>query len=96
MATPPQRPPLRLFLDTGVLIDGFFNRWGACKAVLILATLRTQFRAIVADPVGEELARGVTSKGVRKPSSAFTRRMCPALFALARCLQFHVTSISQL
>ena len=42
MATPQHRPPLRLFLDTGVLIDGFFNRWGTCKAVLILATLRTQ------------------------------------------------------
>ena len=65
MATPPQRPPLRLFLDTGVLIDGLFNRWGTCKAVLILATLRAQFRAIVADPVGEELARTVKSKEVR-------------------------------
>src|SRR5919199_1018821 len=63
MATPPQRPPVRLFLDTGVLIDGFFNRWGTCKAVLILATLRAQFRAIVADPVGEELACAV--KGTR-------------------------------
>jgi hypothetical protein len=65
MATPPQRPPLRLFLDTGVLIDGFFNRWGTCKAVLILATLRAQFRAVMADPVGEELARAVKSKGAR-------------------------------
>ena len=48
-----------------MLVDGFFNRWGTCKAVLIVATLRTQFRAIVADPVGEELARAVTSKGAR-------------------------------
>src|SRR5919197_6630019 len=64
MTTPP-RPPPRLFLDTGVLLDGFFNRWGTWRAPLILATLRAQFRAIVADPVGEELARAVKSKGAR-------------------------------
>ncbi len=32
-------------------------------------------------------SRGVTKRGVGSPSNALTRRMCPALFALARCLQ---------
>lgn len=59
-----QRPqqPLRLFLDAGVLIDGCFNRWGTCKGILVLTTLRAQFRAILADPIDSEFKRNVVKK----------------------------------
>ena len=32
----PETRPLRLFLDTGVIIEGCIRPWGASKAVLIL------------------------------------------------------------
>jgi hypothetical protein len=68
MPTPQkQQEPLRLFLDSGVLVDGCFNRWGACKAVLILTTLRSQFRAVLADPVDAEFKRNVARKTARLP-----------------------------
>ncbi len=54
--------PLRLFLDAGVLIDGYFNRWGSCKAVLIMATLRARFRAVIAEPIRAEVDRNVVRK----------------------------------
>jgi len=41
-------------------------------------------------------SKGVTSAGTKRPSMVFTRRMCPNLFALARCSQFHVTKKSHL
>jgi len=61
----PARQPLRLFLDTGVLIDGFFDPWGPCKGVLILATSRGQFRVVVAEPVAEEFRPNTEKKLAR-------------------------------
>lgn len=60
--------PLHLFLDAGVLIDGFFNRWGSCKGVLILASLRQQFRAVLADPIMDEFTRSVERKSAALPT----------------------------
>jgi len=37
---PADPAPLRIFLDAGVLIDGHFNRWGTCKAVIFLESLQ--------------------------------------------------------
>ena len=51
--------PLRLFLDAGVIIDGCFNRWGTCKGVLILSTLRTSFRVVLAEPILAEVRREI-------------------------------------
>lgn len=62
MSSAEHEAPLRLFLDAGVLIDGFFNLWGTCKGVLILTTLRAHFRAVIADPIREELVRAVDTK----------------------------------
>ena len=41
-------------------------------------------------------SRGVTNAGTKSPSMAFTRRMCPNLFAFARRRQFQVTRKSHL
>lgn len=53
---------MRLCLDAGVFIDGFFNRWGFCKGVLILTTLRDQFRAVISEPVYAEIKRNIERK----------------------------------
>jgi hypothetical protein len=57
--------PLRLYLDAGVAIDGFFNRWGFCKGVLILTVLRHRFRAVVSEPVYAEARRNIERKKAR-------------------------------
>lgn len=69
MVAQASKEPLRLFLDTGVLVDGFFNRWGVCKGVLILATLRQQFRPVLAESVLDELSRSVEKKTAALPSA---------------------------
>jgi len=50
---------LRLFLGAGVVIDGCFNRWGTCKGVLILSTLRTRFQVVLAEPILAEVQREI-------------------------------------
>ena len=84
-ATRPQSA-LHLFLDSGVLVDGLFNRWGTCKAVLILATQRRQFRAVIAEPVALEVARAVGSRTGRVDTSAAAtiREEIERWFAVAR------------
>lgn len=59
---PVEPKPLRIFLDAGVLIDGHFNRWGVCKALVILLTLRHRFQAVLAEPVKEEFDRNLARK----------------------------------
>lgn len=51
--------PARLFLDTGVMIEGCTSRWGASKAVLIHATQRDIYTVILAEAVERELQRNV-------------------------------------
>jgi hypothetical protein len=58
MASEPTAP-LRLFLDAGVIIDGCFNRWGTCKGVLILSTLRASFHVVLAEPILAEVRREI-------------------------------------
>lgn len=55
-------PPGRLFLDTGVILDGCFSNWGASKAVLILATLRDRFTVVLAEAVEREVQRAVARR----------------------------------
>jgi len=82
----PAQQPVRLFFDTGVLVDGFFNPWGTCKGVLILAALRRQFRAVIAEPVTEELGRNTEKKIARLPGddTAVIREAIAGWFERAR------------
>jgi hypothetical protein len=52
--------PQRLFLDTGVILEGCFGRWGAAKGVLILATERRLYTVVLAEAVDRELQRNIT------------------------------------
>ena len=47
--------------------------------------------ALCHDAFSPSSSSGVTNVGTCKPSIPLTRRMCPNLLALARCLQFQVT-----
>lgn len=50
--------PLRVFLDSGVIIEGCYSLWGASKGVLILAAQRRRdIRIILADAVEHEVRR---------------------------------------
>lgn len=53
--------PLRLFLDTGVIIAGLFQRWRAAKAILTLCTFRQRYSVLLAADVEREL-RGILSR----------------------------------
>ena len=55
MASKPQ--PLRIFLDTGVVIDGATRAWGwgAARAVLTLCTQRDRITVVWAQAVEDEL-----------------------------------------
>jgi hypothetical protein len=53
---------LRIFLDTGVLLDGCISAWSASKAVLILATHLPQITIILADAVHQEAQRAFARK----------------------------------
>jgi hypothetical protein len=59
---PDQARVVRIFLDAGVIIDGCFNRWGACKGVLILSTIRTSFTIVLADPIMVEVKREIARR----------------------------------
>lgn len=50
---------MRLFLDTGVIIEGRTSRWGAPRAVLIHATYREFYTVVLAEAVEQELRRNV-------------------------------------
>lgn len=60
MASPSH--PLRLFVDSGVIIDGCFGRWGASKAVLVLATMRANYTVVLAEAIEREVQRVVARK----------------------------------
>lgn len=60
---------LRLFLDTGVIIEGCTRPWGASKAVCILATQRRHYTVVLAEAVEGELRRVLTRKAAAIPST---------------------------
>jgi hypothetical protein len=49
-------------LDAGIVIEGAYSRWGSSKGLLILTTIRTRFRAVIAEPVAEEIARNMRKR----------------------------------
>ena len=57
---PARQAPLRLFLDSGVIVDGCRGRWGGAKAVLILtASAPQRYTILLAEPVELEVRRSV-------------------------------------
>lgn len=56
--------PARLFLDTGVMIEGLYSSWGVSKAVLIHATQRDLYTIVLAEAVERELRRNVAGRAV--------------------------------
>jgi hypothetical protein len=60
MSAPTQ--PLRLFLDSGVIIEGCLRPWGASKGLLVLATFRANFTIILAEAVEREVRRAIARK----------------------------------
>ena len=60
MSEAPRR--VRLFLDTGVIVEGCYQRWGASKVILILCTHRKQYTVVLAEDVERELRRILARK----------------------------------
>lgn len=52
----------RLFLDTGVIVAGCIQHWGAAKVVLTLCTYRKQYMAVIAEDVERELHHAIARK----------------------------------
>jgi hypothetical protein len=63
----PESVRLRLFLDTGVIVDGCVSRWGMAKITLGLATLRERFIIILAEQIEEEVAGAIDRKCIELP-----------------------------
>ncbi len=64
-----RRPPLRLFLDAGVIIQGCLVPWGAAKGVLGLATLRDHYTIGLAEAIEREVQRAVVNlTATREPT----------------------------
>jgi len=59
--------PLRIFLDSGVIIDGCYSQWSASKAVLILAAQTAYITIILADVVDVEVSAALLRKTLRLP-----------------------------
>lgn len=53
---------LRVFLDSGVILDGCISVWSAAKAVLILALNLSNLSVILADAVDIEVRRAIDRK----------------------------------
>lgn len=52
--------PLRVFLDSGVILEGCYRAWGASKGVLILAAQRrSDFRIVLAEAIEREVRRDI-------------------------------------
>lgn len=54
--------PLRLFFDSGVIIEGCTSAWGASKALLIMATLRANYTVVLAASVEQEVSHAIARK----------------------------------
>src|SRR5271165_1199027 len=67
--------PLRLFLDTGVLIQGHFRPYSSAHGILVLTTQRTQFQAIIAEPVVAEFDRWLRQQTKAVPAAEAARLM---------------------
>ena len=54
--------PLRIFLDSGVILEGCYREWGAAKGVLVLAAQRRRdLRIVLAEAIEREVRRDITA-----------------------------------
>lgn len=52
--------PLRIFLDSGVILEGCYREWGAAKGVLVLAAQRRRdMRIVLAEAIEREVRRDI-------------------------------------
>ena len=71
----PSPSPARLFLDTGVMIEGLYSSWGASKAVMIHATQRELYTVVLVEAVERELRRNVVVGQVARDLAGWLRRV---------------------
>ena len=62
--------PWRLLLDTGVVIAGVTQRWGAAKAMLILVAERARYAVVLTEPTRAELDGFLAAQAVRLTTDA--------------------------
>jgi hypothetical protein len=68
---PPSRPAVRLFLDSGVVVQGCLGGWGGAKAVLILAASAPErYVVVLADAVDREARRAIARLADQAPRDA--------------------------
>ena len=68
METPESAPP-RLFLDSGVLIEGLLSPWSVSRSLLILARCGA-YRVILAEDVRAEVEENLTDLLAEDPHAA--------------------------
>jgi hypothetical protein len=78
------RRPVRLFLDAGVIVEGCLGVWGAAKALLILATMRTRYTVVLAEAVEREVQRTFARKTAGLDAAAAAAIMQDLVGWLAR------------
>ncbi len=65
--------PARIFLDSGVIIEGCYSLWGASKGVLILAAQRRRdIRIVLAEADEREVRRDLALALAKLPSERAT------------------------
>lgn len=56
---------VRVFLDTGVIMDGCISDWSAAKALLILLVLDARYTVVLAERVEDELRTAIANRSRR-------------------------------
>ncbi|MFN8513534.1 MAG: PIN domain-containing protein [Thermomicrobiales bacterium] len=59
------RGSVRIFLDTGVIIDGCVSYWSAAKALLIMLSIDARYTVVLAERIEEELAGAALTRSDR-------------------------------
>lgn len=82
--------PIRLFLDSGVIIEGCSTPWGASKAVLILAVLHPRVVIVLAEAVEQEVQEAIALKtrGLTPAEVGDFRASFDGWFARVRCERY--------
>ena len=62
----------RIFLDTGVIIDGCVSNWSAAKALFILLAIDTYYTVVLAERIEGELAGAVVTRSGRMTAEKAT------------------------